>query len=743
MKKSVRYLFIVFLFICLTAGVSAQRLVDYVNPFIGTGGHGHTYPGASVPFGMVQLSPDNGTQGWDWCSGYHYSDSMIRGFSHTHLSGTGIGDLADISVMPAVGIEPGAPAFRSKFTHASEKAVPGYYAVELKDFSIWAELTATNRVGFHKYSFPESEKAMIRIDLGFAINWDKPVETYIEQVDETTYKGYRKSKGWAENQQVYFVVKLNKAIKKTVFAAEGKLVEGRSVKGRDAKADLVFSTGKGERVLMKVGVSMASMEGAMKSLNEAPGWDFENVRQQAAANWEQELRKVQIRTNDTKVKQIFYTALYHTMLAPVVFSDANGQYKGVKGDIMHAGTGTVYSVHSLWDTFRAANPLFTIMHAGIVKDLINSYLAFYDQYGLLPVWDLDFNETNTMTGYHAVPVIADAILKDISGFDIEKAYTAMKKSAMQNVRGTNFLREYKYVPQDKYGSSVTNTLEYAFDDWCIAAVAKKLHRKEDENYYLSRAGYYANLFDSSTGFFRGKNSDGKWVVPFDPYHSEHDADKAMYTEGTAWQHSFFVPHDVAGLIRLHGGKENFLKKLDSLFVVSSELKGGFVSPDISGLIGQYAHGNEPSHHIAYMYNYAGQPSKSADRVRYILEKMYTNLPDGLSGNEDCGQMSAWYVFSALGFYPVNPASGEYVIGSPIVDEAVISLRGSAVFHIKTSNNGPGNKYVQSVKLNGRPYTRNYFLHSELEKGGTLEIKMGSKPSKWGTGEKDQPSSMSR
>ena len=718
------------------------RAVDYVNPFIGTADHGHTYPGATVPFGMVQLSPDNGRSGWDWCSGYNYGDSVIAGFSHLHLSGTGIGDLCDISVMPSVGIIPGTGPITSAFSHDREIAEPGYYAVLLKDFGVWAELTTTLHAGMHRYIFPASGNSMIRFDLGFAINWDKPTEGFFQKINDTTFVGYRYSTGWAKDQRVYFAVVLSKQVKDMVLYGDSVLVKGDRAKGKDVKACLLFDTRPAERILMKVGLSFADIDGAKKSLEEIPGWDFDAVRKIAVDAWQDELGKVDVSSADTRLKQTFYTALYHSFEAPVTFTDRNLRYKGIDGKPVKAA-GVRYTVHSIWDTFRANNPLFTLLQGDRVPDIINSYLDFYDQYGLLPVWDLEYNETNCMTGYHSVAVISDAILKGFKGFDVEKAYTAMKKSAMQDIRGSNLYRQYGFVPQDKMGSSVTITLEYAYDDWCIAQVAKYLNRPDDYALFMKRAHSYVPLFDRGTGFFRAKNVDGSWVQPFDPYYSEHDPDKAMYTEGDAWQHSWFVPQDPQGLINLFGSKTAYVDKLDSLFIVPSVLKGDNTSPDISGMIGQYAQGNEPSHHIAYLYNYAGEPWKTAEKIRLITSTLYNNTPHGLCGNEDCGQMSAWYVFSALGFYPVNPTSGEYVLGSPLFDRVVLNLPGNKSFTLVALNNTAGNKYIQSARLNGKRYDKSYITHADIMQGGTLELVMGDKPgASWGTAPADYPSSMS-
>ncbi|MES2647854.1 MAG: GH92 family glycosyl hydrolase [Bacteroidota bacterium] len=713
--------FIAFAGITVSCFSQQKKLVDYVDPFIGTGGHGHTYPGPMLPFGMVQLSPDNGTQGWDWCSGYHYSDSVITGFSHTHLSGTGIGDLADISVMPSVGKRPDTIGTPSRFSHKQEKASPGYYQVLLQDYNVKTELTTSLRCGMHRYTFPKASDAMIRLDLGFAINWDKPVDCMVRKINDSTYTGYRKSAGWAKDQWVFFAIRLSKPVKNLVLFADNKIVRKTEAAGKKAIACFVFETKEKEEVMMKVGLSFASIEGAVASLDEIRGWDFEKVRKIAEDTWEEELSKIKINTTDEKTKKIFYTAFYHTCQAPLLYSDANGNYKNAISEVVNT-TSPVYSVHSIWDTFRAENPLFTLVQPKLVPAIIQSYLAFYRQSGLLPVWDLHYNETNCMTGYHAVPVVADAILKGFKGFDYEEAFTAMKASAMQNIRATDHYRHYGFVPQDKQGYSVTITMEYAFDDWCIAKVAKKLGHMEDYTTFTKRAANYANLFDNKSGFFRAKNSDGKFVEPFDPYYSEHD-ETGMYIEGTAWQHTFFVPHAVDEYANLLGGKAQLEEKLDSLFTTTSQMHGDHVSNDISGLIGQYAHGNEPSHHIAYMYATLGAPQKTAQRVSQILETLYHADPNGLSGNEDCGQMSAWYVWSALGFYPMNPASGQYVFGSPVIEDAVIDLPGNKKIKIQVKGANTGG-FVKKVTLNGKEHSNIYISHAEIMNGGLLEIEMG-------------------
>lgn len=719
--------------------LSAQdkKLIDYVDPFIGTGGHGHTFPGAVVPFGMVQLSPDNGEAGWDWCSGYHYSENHIAGFSHTHLSGTGIGDWLDISVMPLpYPLRDEEADIRATFTHDHETASPGYYAVTL-DNQIQAELTATERVGYHRYHFPDQSNPTIRLDLAFQLNWDAPTETYVKVLDDSTLVGYRYSTGWAKIQRVYFALRSSIPFKEAILAGHG--VQSAQIKaakteekGKGISAQLVFDE-QHKTIDMKVALSMTDENQALAALGEIGDWNFARVKQEAEDKWEHELQKVQVSSSDERLKRVFYTALYHTGIAPALYSDADGTYKNHQGNVLKMPDGNQrYTVYSLWDTFRALNPLFTITQPEKYTALLNSMLAFYDENGLLPVWDLSTWETNTMTGYHAVPVIADAVLKDWPGIDQEKAYKAMLASAFQEGRGVPAYIQYGYMPQDKMGHSASVTLEYGYDDWCIAQVAKKLGKTADYEKFTKRAQAYQHIFDKETGFMRAKNSDGSFAIPFDPYLSEHDEVKAQYVEGNAWQHSFFVPHDVRGLASLYGKPIKLSEKLDSLFSVSSELTGGNTSPDVSGLIGQYAHGNEPSHHIAYMYSYLGEPWKTQEKVRQIVDSMYHDQPDGYAGNEDCGQMSAWAVWSIAGLYPANPASGQYVIGSPSADEVVFRPGGGKELRFKAINNSKKNIYVQEVKFNGKKYEKTYFTHHDIINGGEIEFIMGDKPNKkWG------------
>ncbi|KAA3624518.1 MAG: glycoside hydrolase family 92 protein, partial [Bacteroidetes bacterium] len=649
---------------------------QFVDPFIGTGAHGHVYPGATTPFGMVQLSPDNGISGWDWCSGYNWDDSLIVGFSHLHLSGTGIGDLLDISVMPTIADmdltiqnNPRASSYAASFDHENEQAEPGYYKVEL-DNGIVAELTASTYVGAHKYSFPKGASSQILLDLGFSLNWDRPKELMIHQISDKRITGYRHSSGWANDQRVFFAMEFSAPF--DLIIADSTSVKentGEPIEGKKLRA--LFSFEDAEQVALKTGLSTASVEGAEAALKGVEGKSFEHLKNEARILWKDELSKVNAISTDTAVLKTFYTALYRTSLAPNVLSDELGAYKGAGGEYHNAEGYTRYGLFSLWDTFRAAHPLYTILQRDKINDFIQSMLAHYDEYGLLPVWDLHGNETNTMTGYHAIPVIVDAYFKGFRDYDVEKAFEAMKKSSMQNIRATDLYREYRFIPHDKSGQSVTRTLEYAYDDWCIAQMAKDLGREEDYEIYMKRSEAYKFLYDESTGFMRAKLSDGTWKTPFDPKYSSHDFSVAEYTEGNAWQHSFFVPHAAKDLIALHGGNEPFVAKLDELFTTSSEITGDFASSDISGLVGQYAHGNEPSHHIVYLYNYADHPEKAQAQVRNIMKTQYDDTPYGVCGNEDCGQMSAWYVFSGMGFYPTNPANGQYDIGSRVLDAATI------------------------------------------------------------------------
>ncbi|WP_316816420.1 GH92 family glycosyl hydrolase [Pedobacter nyackensis] len=720
----------------LITGVFAQeKLTKYVDPHIGSAAHGHVFVGANVPFGAVQLGPSNVFGGWDWCSGYNYASNTITGFSHTHLSGTGIGDLNDILVMPATG--PVAGDYVSLFSHDDEITKAGYYSVLLQKHQIRAELTATERVGFHRYTFPKGHKdANVMLDLAAGLGWDRPTDTYVKLLNPTTLVGYRFSKGWADDQRLFFAIKLSQPIKDLILYDSTAVKNGKSLKAIKVKAYLKFNKINVNALKLKVGLSPVSYENALANIQaELPGWDFEQTVARADLKWNRELAKISINA-DADTKKKFYTAMYHTMFAPSLFNDANGDYRGTDKKVYPKAGFTNYTTFSLWDTYRAYHPLFTILHQDKVSDIINSFLAIYKQQGKLPVWHLMGSETNTMIGYHAVPIIADAYLKGFKGFDIALAYEAVKQSAMQKTDGIDYAQQLKYIPADKVIEAVAKGLEYAIDDWCIAQMAKKMGKTADYDYFNKRAQLYALYFDKETQFMRGKLSDGSWRNPFDPVASKHREDD--YTEGNAWQYTWLVPQDPHGLINLFGGDQPFSKKLDRLFSMSSEMSNGS-SPDITGLIGQYAQGNEPNHHIPYLYAFVGQPWKTADIVHKVMDSLYTTKPDGLCGNEDLGQMSSWYVFSAMGFYPVNPANGVYVFGSPAVNEATISLPGGKKFEVKAVNNSRQNKYIQKVVLNGKAYTKSYLEHSVIVNGGTLLLYMGDKRSlSWGVAPENRP-----
>ncbi|MDB5023984.1 MAG: hypothetical protein JWP78_1739 [Mucilaginibacter sp.] len=722
-----------------------EKLTKYVDPYIGTGFHGHVFVGANVPFGAVQLGPANISQGWDWCSGYHISDSTIAGFGHTHLSGTGIGDLGDISFMPTNGLvkvfkgtlqDPESGYF-SLFNHKDEVVKPGYYGVKLKRYGIGVRLTASKRVGFHEYTYPASAQSHLIIDLQQGIGWDQPVETFIKLVNNHTIEGYRFSKGWAADQRIYFTAVLSKPIKEFAVYDSTALKQGVILKAQKVKGVITFSTGNGEKVLIKVGISPVSSANALMNINqEIPGWDFNKVVSGADKAWNTELRKIRIRADSLSQLKKFYTAMYHTMIAPSIFNDVNGDYWGTDKKIHRHAPFTNLTTFSLWDTYRANNPLYTIIQPERVSDMINTMLAIYQQQGSLPVWHLMANETNCMVGNSAVPVIVDAYLKGFKGFDVKLAYQAVKATQMQDQRGLKYVKELGYIPADSTAQSVAMGLEYAIDDWCASQMALKMGNTADYRYFSKRAKNYRNYFDSQTGFMRGKISATQWRTPFSPFESRHEKDD--YTEGNAWQYTWLVPQDVEGLIALEGSEQQFIKKLDSLFIVKGDL-GKEHSPDISGLIGQYAHGNEPSHHIAYLYAYAGQPWKTAEKVRYILDNYYTAKPDGIIGNEDVGQMSAWYVLSAMGFYPANPANGVYVFGSPVINEATLNLAKGKKFHITVKNNSAVNKYIQNITLNGIDYKKSYLPHQDIVKGGRLVIMMGNQPGgTWGVAPAGRP-----
>ncbi|WP_128760081.1 GH92 family glycosyl hydrolase [Leeuwenhoekiella aestuarii] len=714
------------------------NLTAFVDPFIGTGGHGHTYPGATVPFGMVQVSPDNGRNGWDWCSGYHYSDSIVSGFSNLHLSGTGIGDLADILFMPVAEEldltgtyeNPQDRPYASKYSHKREQAEPGYYSVYLEDPQIKVGLTATKRTGYQKYNYEGAGEASVVLDLGFAINWDAPTETAIKIENETTISGYRHSTGWAKNQKVFFVAEFSKPIARHNLVQDKKVVTADSVAGKTTAAQFFFNIDGSRDVIVKVSVSSVSLANAKENFAVSEATDFETAKKDAKKLWEDQLEHVVVETPTDSLKTIFYSALYHTQIAPVTFSDVNGEFRQENDSIVKADF-TAYSTLSLWDTFRAENPLLTLLEPEKVSDIVNSMLMYYQVHKSLPVWTLYGNETNTMTGNHAIPVIAEAYFKGIKGFDAEQAFEAMKNTQMRDERGLKFLKEYGYIPFDKIDESVTFNLEYAYNDWCVAQMAKALGHDKDYEYFAERSRSYEKLYDRETGFMRGKSSTGSWHEPFDPKFSRH-RENTDYTEGNAWQHSWFVLHDTDNFIKLHGGSEPFTAMLEQLFTESSEITGDHISNDISGLIGQYAHGNEPSHHIAYLFNRAGKPWRTQYWINQILKTQYNTTPNGLSGNEDAGQMSAWYVWSSMGLYSFNPASAAYEIGSPVYEKSTINLPSGKTFTIVAEGVSQENFYIQSATLNGKDFNQTSITHKQIIAGGELKLVMGARPNKsWG------------
>ena len=716
------------------------ELNNYVNNFIGTGEHGHTYPGAQVPFGMVQLSPDNGKSGWDWVSGYHISDSVIVGFSHTHLSGAGIGDLQDISIMPTMSEFDISKTFKDRlekpyadfYSHENETASPGYYQVQLINNDINVELTATNRTGFHKYTFKKEGERKIVLDLSYAQNWDATTKSEFNIESNTVVSGYRYSSGWANDQKVFFVMEFSEAFIDADISTDGTMSTSKTVTGKESKALFSFSK-ESKTILVKVAISAVSIDGAKANMKaENNNFDFEKVKSNAQDLWNNNLNNIVVEGRTEDDRTVFYTSLYHSELAPTTYSDFDGQYRGGDQKIHDALEYNYMTGLSLWDVFRAQNPLMTIVNPDVAVDIANTMLAHFDETGILPVWVLAGNETNTMTGYHSVSMLAEVILKDLKGLDYDKAFEAMKSTMMQDQRGLKGMREYGFVPFDTMDESVTISLELAYNDYGVAEVAKKLGHEEDYKYFIERSMAYQHLFDKSVGFMRGKNTTGEWRPNFDPKHSAHRKG-TDYTEGNAWQHSWFVLHDVQGLVNEFGGIEPFEKQLTQLFNESSEITGDNSSPDITGLIGQYAHGNEPSHHIAYMYNYIGQPWKTQELVHKIMKEQYPNSPEGISGNEDMGQMSAWYVVSALGFYPVNPTDGNFIIGTPMFEKATINLAEGKSFVITANDVSDSNYYIQSAKLNGKKLKRNFFTYRELMDGGTLEFEMGDKPNKeWGS-----------
>ncbi|HEY5915411.1 MAG TPA: GH92 family glycosyl hydrolase [Verrucomicrobiae bacterium] len=733
---------------CLLSALAgaARHPVEEPLPLVGTGGHGHAYPGATVPFGMVQLSPDTPLQGWDGSSGYHYSDTAIRGFSHTHLAGTGVGCLGDVLLTPTVGevkLEPGTPGngYMSRFSHANETATPGYYKVFLDDPKVTAELTATERCGFHRYTFPAADDAHFVLDLVHGVG-NSPVEATLTVENSTTVSGSRISNGWGGRRAAYFVMEFSRPFESFgIDQDKQRLAPGvREGRGRNLKAFVNYTTKAKEVLLVKVGISGTGIEGARKNLQaEIPGWNFDRIRSAAVGRWKELLDAVRVETFDPRIRNTFYANLYLCYQAPILFNDVDGTYRGMDRK-NHDGAGFQnYTIFSLWDTYRAENPLLTLLQPGRVDDMIQSMLAEYKESGLhtTPIWPLWGNETWCMIGYHSVPVIVDAYLKGFRGFDAEVAYQAMRDTAMQDRNGLKEYRDLGYVASRQGEQATSRTIEYTFDDWCLAKMAEALGHQEDAQLFYRRSANYRNHFDRTTGFFRGRKADGSWRSPF--------VDNALvgdeYTEADAWQYALAVQHDVPGMIELYGGEGGFVRKLDALFNADSTIQTEI--PDITGLIGQYSQGNEPCHHLVYLYDYAGAAYKTQQRVRQVMATLYDDTPAGQCGNVDCGQMAAWYVFGALGFYPVNPNSGIYAIGSPVITKAVVRLDkrryGGRTFTVVAEHNGPENIYVQSATLNGKQLLRPWIKHEEIIGGGTLRFVMGPQPNmEWGRAKDTRP-----
>lgn len=713
-------------FACTPEKQEEADYTQYVNPFIGTDFTGNTYPGAQVPFGMVQLSPDNGIPGWDRIAGYFYPDTTIAGFSHTHLSGTGAGDLYDISFMPVTRPYKEAEAplgIYSTFSHNAEAASAGYYRVLLQDYNINVELTATERCGIQRYTFPHAESSVF-LNLKKAMNWDFTKDSYIEVIDSVTIRGYRMSEGWAKDQRIYFVTRFSKPFEK--YELDTTTIINPADRNRCGVAYVArfdFNTQKDEEILVCTALSGVSMEGAAKNLQaEAPHNDFDKYHKEAVENWNNQLAKIEVKGDNTDDKVNFYTALYHSMLAPTIYSDVDGNYFGPDKKVHKTDGWVNYSTFSLWDTYRAAHPLYSYTETKRVNDMIKSFLAFYDQNGRLPVWNFYGNETDMMIGYHSVPVIVDAYLKGIGDFNTEKALDACIATAnIDDYRGIGLYKQYGYVPYNLENESLSKTLEYAYDDYCIAMMADKMGKKEVADEFFKRSQNYRYLYNPATAFMQPRDEKGNFINDFDAKdYTTH------ITESNAWQYFWYVPQDIHGLMSLVGGKERFAQKLDSMFTYAPDAKDDL--PIFStGMIGQYAHGNEPSHHVIYLYNAVDQPWKTQQYAAEVMHQLYLNTPAGLCGNEDCGQMSAWYVFSAMGFYPVDPISGKYEIGSPLFPEVIMNLDNGKSFTVKAYGVNHDNIYIQSVKLDGKPYDKSYITHDQIMNGSVLEFEMGNKP----------------
>ena len=709
-----RLLSVALLAVCfsVTAATAAtQNLTQYVNQYVGTGGHGHTFMGANVPFGLVQLGPTEPTRGWDWCSGYYYDDDELIGFGHMHLSGTGIGCLGDVAFLPVKDFKQTS----TRFKHEAEKVHPGYYSVQLTDPNVLVELTATERCGFHRYTFKDGAKAQLALDLSQCIGWDKLNDCLLTQESATRLTGFRRSNGWAADRRIYFSIDFSQPV---------------TVHRLDSMERVVVSVADNTKpLLVKVALSPVSIDKAKLNMQaELAGWDFDAAVKSADEAWNRELARIEIQTNDRTKKRVFYTAMYHLMTSCSKFNDVDREYRGADGKV-HKADFTNYTTLSLWDTYRAAHPLMTVAFPEMQRDFAQTFLNIYKQQGRLPVWHLMGSETDCMVGNPGAIVLADLTMK---GFveDKELALEALKATQMKDIRSLGLLKEHGYIPWnlEPENETVAKALEYCAADDGVAKVAKLLGKKDDYEYFFNRSRSYKKYYDPETRFLRAVDTDGKFRLPFNPFFAEHRTND--YTEGNAWQYTFLVPHDVKGLIKLFGSDKAFMSKLDSLFFVEG-WAGDNASPDMSGMTGQYAHGNEPSHHVIYMYNYAGRPDKAAPLLRKMLNEMYLDQPDGLSGNEDVGQMSAWYILSSVGLYQVDPVGGRFVIGSPLFDKATVNVGGGKTFTVVAKNNSDKNIYVQSARLNGKTLKNSYVDFNDIRHGGTLELVMGPKPSKWG------------
>lgn len=709
-----RLLSVAALVVCFSAtavAATVQNLTQYVNQYVGTGGHGHTFMGANVPFGLVQLGPTEPTRGWDWCSGYYYDDDELIGFGHMHLSGTGIGCLGDVAFLPVKDFKQTS----TRFKHEAEKVHPGYYSLQLTDPNVLVELTATERCGFHRYTFKDGAKAQLALDLSQCIGWDKLNDCLLTQESATRLTGFRRSNGWAADRRIYFSIDFSQPV---------------TVHRLDSMERVVVSVADNTKpLLVKVALSPVSIDKAKLNMQaEMAGWDFDATVKAADDAWNRELARIQIQTNDQTKKRVFYTAMYHLMTSCSKFNDVDREYRGADGKV-HKADFTNYTTLSLWDTYRAAHPLMTVAFPEMQRDFAQTFLNIYKQQGRLPVWHLMGSETDCMVGNPGAIVLADLTMK---GFveDKELALEALKATQMKDIRSLGLLKEHGYIPWnlEPENETVAKALEYCAADDGVAKVAKLLGKSDDYNYFFNRSRSYKKYYDPETRFMRAVGTDGKFRLPFNPFFAEHRTND--YTEGNAWQYTFLVPHDVKGLINLFGSDKAFMSKLDSLFFVEG-WAGDNASPDMSGMTGQYAHGNEPSHHVIYMYNYAGRPDKAAPLLRKMLNEMYLDQPDGLSGNEDVGQMSAWYILSSVGLYQVDPVGGRFVIGSPLFDKATVNVGAGKTFTVVAKNNSDRNIYVQSARLNGKALKNSYIEFNDIRHGGTLELVMGPKPSKWG------------